>query len=247
MDITLAQAAVLLGAGLVAGFINTLAGGGSVITIPALEWVTGLPGVANATNRIAILLQNVVGVAGFHTGRKVPFRLASRLAVPAMLGGLLGAWLATSLDADSMRVALSVAVAFVALAALFRPPKTPPLKGAGTFVAFFFAGVYAGFVQAGVGFLLLACLVGGLGMDLVRANAAKVLIVLLTTVPVLVVFGLKGQLWLAHGLVLACGNMGGAWIAARTAIKRGAGWIRVVVVVAAVAAIAKLILFPSGN
>ena len=243
MDVT--QAAVLLGAGLVAGFINTLAGGGSVITIPALEWVTGLPGVANATNRIAILLQNVVAVAGFHTGRKVPYKLALRLALPSVLGGLGGAWLAVSLDPGSMRVALSVAVAFVALTALFKPPKTPPLKGVTAFVAFFIAGVYAGFVQAGVGFLLLACLVGGLGMDLVRANAAKVLIVLLTTVLVLIVFGLKGQLWIAHGLVLACGNMTGAWIAARTAIKRGAGWIRVVIVVAAVAAIAKLIVFPT--
>jgi uncharacterized membrane protein YfcA len=98
-----------------------------------------------------------------------------------------------------------------------------------------------------VGFLLLACLVGGLGLDLVRANAAKVFIVLIATAPGLVVFGLGGQLRIAEGLVLACGNMGGAWIASRLAVKRGAAWIRIVVVLAALGAIAKLLLFPSGG
>jgi len=105
-------------------------------------------------------------------------------------------------------------------------------------------GFYTGFVQVGVGFLLLACLVGGLSLDLVRANAAKVFIVLVGTAPGLVVFYLRGQLVFAEGLVLACGNMGGAWIASRLAVKRGGSWIRVVIVVAAAIAILKLLVFP---
>jgi hypothetical protein len=105
-------------------------------------------------------------------------------------------------------------------------------------------GFYTGFVQVGVGFLALACLAGGLGLDLVRANAAKVLIVLLATAPSLVVFGLAGQLRLAEGLVLAAGNTGGAWIGSRLAVKRGGGWIRWVVVAAAALAITKLLAFP---
>jgi len=240
------EAAVLALAGLVAGFLNTLAGGGSSVALPVLEWVTGLPGAANATNRIAILLQNVVAVAGFHTGRAVPYRLAARLAGTAVLGGVAGAWVATVLDADSMRVALSMGIAFVAVAAVVKPPRTPRLEGPAAGVAFLLVGFYTGFLQVGVGFLLLACLVGGLGLDLVRANAAKVFIVLVVTAPVLLVFGLRGQLHLAAGLVLGCGNMGGAWIASRLAVKRGAAWIKVVVVIAALVAIAKLLLFPSG-
>ncbi|MHC4972432.1 MAG: sulfite exporter TauE/SafE family protein [Planctomycetota bacterium] len=232
-------------AGLAAGFVNTLAGGGSSITLPALEWATGLPGVANGTNRIAILLQNVVAVAGFHTGKAVPYRLALRLAGPAILGGCAGAWTATMLDPGSMRVALSVGILFVAVTAVIRPPRTPKLKGPWTAIAFFAAGFYSGFLQVGVGFLFLACLVGGLGLDLLRANAAKVFIVLVLTVPVVLIFGLRGQLWIAHGLVLACGNMGGAWIASRLALKKGAAWIRVVVVIAAVAAVTKLIFYPT--
>lgn len=233
-------------AGLAAGFINTLAGGGSSITLPVLEWVTGAPGVANATNRIAILLQNVVAVAGFQSGKAVPWRLALRLSVPAVAGGIGGALAATVLDPTSMRVALSVGIAFVALTAVLKPPRSLRLHGVSEAIAFFLAGFYSGFVQVGVGFLLLACLVGGLGLDLVKANAAKVLIVLIVTVPVLIVFGLRGQLWIAEGLVLASGNMGGAWIASRLAIRKGTPWIRVIVVVAAVAAVTKLLLFPSG-
>lgn len=239
------HALVLALAGLAAGFMNTLAGGGSVITIPALEWVTGHPGVANATNRIAILLQNVSAVAGFHTGRAVPFRLALRLTAPAVAGGILGAYVATLLSPPAMRIALAVAIAFVAVTAVVRPPRTPRLQRPWAEVAFFVTGFYAGFLQVGVGFLLLACLVGGIGLDLVRANAAKVFIVLLLTVPTLVIFGLKGQLWITEGLVLACGNVGGAWIASRLAVKRGGTWIRGVVVVAAILAVAKLLLLPS--
>ncbi|MHC4550883.1 MAG: sulfite exporter TauE/SafE family protein [Planctomycetota bacterium] len=242
----LTHAVVLALAGLAAGFINTLAGGGSSITLPALEWVTGSPGVANATNRIAILLQNVVAVAGFHTGKAVPFKLALRLSLPAIVGGCGGAWTATVLAPGAMRVALSLGIAFVAVTAVVRPPRTPKLHGVGELLAFFLAGFYSGFLQVGVGFLLLACLVGGLSLDLVKANAIKVFIVLVVTVPVLVIFGLRGQLYLAEGLVLACGNMGGAWIASRLALKKGAAWIRVVIVIAAIVAVTKLLVFPSG-
>lgn len=243
----LAEALVLAAAGLLAGFINTLAGGGSVITIPVLEWTTGSAAIANATNRIAVLFQNVGAVAGFHTGRAVPYRLALRLSVPAALGGAVGAWVATLLSPPAMRIALSIAIALVALTSVVRPPRTPPLRSPWTEIAFLVVGFYTGFLQVGVGFLALACLVGGLGLDLVRANAAKVLIVLVATIPSLLVFGLAGQLRLAEGLVLACGNTGGAWIASRLAVKRGGTWIRWVIVLAALAAILKLLVFHTNG
>jgi uncharacterized membrane protein YfcA len=244
--VDLVQAAVLASAGLAAGFINTLAGGGSVITLPVLEWVTGSPGVANATNRIGLLLQNVSAVAGYHTGRMVPFRLALRLSVPALLGGILGAWIATRLEPGAMRVALAVAIVFVAVTTVLRNPTTPRLKAPWAEAAFFLIGIYMGFLQAGAGFALLALLVGGMGLDLVRANAAKVLIVLVTTAPALAVFALHRQVYVAEGLVLACGTVSGAWIASRMAIKRGAGWVRIVIVIAALGAVTKLLFFQTG-
>lgn len=166
--------------------------------------------------------------------------------MPAVLGGLLGAWIATVLPAHAMRAALATAVVLVALTTVVRPPRTPRLGARGAAAAFFLVGVYMGFLQAGAGFALLACLVGGLGLDLVRANAAKVFIVLVTTVGALVVFGLKGQVRLLPGLVCAAGNMAGAFLGARVALRRGEGWIRAVIVVAAVLAVVKLLVFPSG-
>jgi uncharacterized membrane protein YfcA len=215
-----------------------------VLTLPALEFVTGSPGVANATNRIAILLQNVAAVQGF--GKALDYRLATRLAIPFVIGGALGAWVASILSPASMRVALSVAVALVAVSAVLKPPRTPPLRGPAVWLALLGAGFYAGFVQAGVGFVLLACLAGGLALDLVKANAIKVFVVLFGTLPALLIFGLQGQLWIFHGLVLACGNMAGAAIASRLAIRKGAAWIRCIVVGAAVLAVGKLLLFPSS-
>jgi len=237
-----AEAVILAIAGLCAGFQNTLAGGGSVWTLPALDWALGSPGAANATNRIAILFQNVVAVAGFQTGKAVDWRLAGRLSLATVVGGVAGAYLATRLDPGAMRIALAIGVAFVAVTAVVKPPRTPRLEGPARAVAFLLVGLYMGFLQVGVGFLLLACLVGGLGLDLVKANAVKVAVVLVATVPVLVVFGLEGQLHVAQGLVLACGNMGGAWIASRLAIRKGGAWIRWVILAAAAAAVAKLLL-----
>ncbi|MHC4408865.1 MAG: sulfite exporter TauE/SafE family protein [Planctomycetota bacterium] len=239
-----AEAGILLAAGLGAGFINTLAGGGSVLALPVLEAVTGSASIANGTNRIAIVLQNVAGVAGF--GDRLDRPRALRLAVPMLIGGVAGAWVATMLSPTSMRFALSIAVALVAVSAVVRPPKTARLKGRGVDVALIVAGFYAGFVQAGVGFLLLAVLAGGLGLDLVRANAIKVFIVLLATIPALAIFALRGQVAWLPGLILAGGNMSGAWIASRMAVKKGAAWIRWIVVAAAILAIGKLLLFPAS-
>ncbi|MHC4937812.1 MAG: sulfite exporter TauE/SafE family protein [Planctomycetota bacterium] len=241
---TPADAGLLVLAGLGAGFINTLAGGGSALALPALEMVTASASIANGTNRIAILLQNVAGTHGF--GETLDRPRAFRLAVPMLIGGVAGAWVATMLSPGSMRVALSVAVALVAVSAVVKPPRTAPLEGWTVDAGMLVCGFYAGFVQAGVGFLLLAVLAGGLRLDLVRANAIKVFIVLLATIPVLAIFALRGQVAWLPGIVLAAGNMSGAAIASRMAVKKGAAWVRWVVVGAAAFAIAKLLFFPAG-
>jgi uncharacterized membrane protein YfcA len=91
---------------------------------------------------------------------------------------------------------------------------------------FFLIGLYGGFIQAGVGIFLLAGLVLGAGYDLVRANAVKLLIVLCFTVFALIIFMLNDQIDWESGLILASGNMTGAWTASRMAVKRGAKFVR---------------------
>jgi uncharacterized membrane protein YfcA len=237
----------VVAAGFLAGFINTLAGSGSLITLPLLMFL-GLPAnVANGTNRVAILLQNVVGVSSFKRQKVLDLRGGLFLAIPAVIGAVVGAQIAVNLNEEIMRKTIGALMVVFLFLLLVRPKRW--LEGrAGTvgrrpgllrLIIFFAIGVYGGFIQAGVGIFLLAGLVLGAGYDLVRANAVKVLIVFCFTPLALVIFLLEGQVQWAVGLTLALGNMSGAWVAARMAVKRGANFVRwlligVVVVSAAV-------------
>ena len=91
----------LIGTGLAAGFINTTAGGGSMLTLPLLMFL-GLPAnVANGTNRIAILLQNVIGVSTFRQKKVLDFSTDYKLAIPAIVGSIIGAFFAVEVDEDA--------------------------------------------------------------------------------------------------------------------------------------------------
>lgn len=246
MELDLVGGVLLVLGGLFAGFVNTVAGGGSAITIPILIEILGDPLLANGTNRVAILLQNATGVTGFHKGGAVPWKVALPLVPPAVIGALAGSWTATRLDADAMEVVFAIVIIGVAASVLVSPKRwqgggEPRLGRVGGWLTFGAIGFYGGFVQAGVGFLLLGGLVIGGGLTLVTGNAAKVLLVLSFTVVALPVFLLAGQVSIIAGLVLAAGNMTGAWVASRLAVEKGAGWIRWVVVAAALVAAARML------
>jgi uncharacterized membrane protein YfcA len=236
----------LLGGGLAAGFVNTVAGGGSVITIPILVELFDAS-IANGTNRIAILMQNVVGVARFQRGGAVPWARVLPL-VPSVIGGaLIGAWVATRIDADAMQRVFAVVIVLVAGSVLVKPSRwaggtEPRLHEPWRSLVFFAIGFYGGFVQAGVGFLVLAGLVLGGGLGLVEGNAGKVLLILIYTPVALLLFAGADQVKLLAGVVLGTGNMAGAFLASTLALKKGAGWIRWVLVIAAVAAALRMLL-----
>jgi len=244
---------LVIAAGFLAGFINTLAGSGSLVTLPLLIFL-GLPAtVANGTNRVAILLQNVVAVRGFRRNGMLDFRRGLMLAAPAVLGSLLGAQIAVGLDELILRRTIGVLMVVMLAVVLLRPKRwleghpqeMTQRPGWGRFVIFFAIGAYGGFIQAGVGVFLLAGLVLSAGFDLVRANAVKVLIVLCFTVIALAVFVLHDQVNWTVGLVLAVGNMSGAWVATRVAVKRGAGFVRWLLI--AVLVISAVVLLGAGQ
>lgn len=221
-------------AGFIAGFINTLAGSGSLVTLPMLIFL-GLPAnVANGTNRVGILLQNVVGIGGFHRQGLLDVRGTVILGLPAIAGSLVGAQIAVNLDETMMRRAIGVLMVVMLAVILVQPKRW--LKGErdtldgwpgwSRMLLFFGIGIYGGFIQAGVGIFLLAGLVLGVGYDLVRANAVKIGIVFLFTISALVVFVLNDQVDLVIGLTLGIGNMLGAWVATQTAAQKGAAWVR---------------------
>jgi len=244
--VTVQEVLLLLSGGLAAGFINTLAGGGSAITVPIMTEIVGIS-VANGTNRIAILLANASALTRFQRGDVVPWRRLSRLIAPTVVGAAAGAWVATQTSGDLFKKIFAVVLVLVAGSVLARPSRWvegherdigEPWRS----LLFLGVGFYGGFVQAGVGFLVLGALVLGSGMDLVGGNAAKVALILCYTPVALVLFASASQVDLRVGLVLSVGQMSGAWIAARLAILKGAGWIRWVLVVVAVAAAIRLLL-----
>ncbi len=224
----------VIGVGFMAGFINTLAGSGSLLTLPMLMFL-GLPAnVANGTNRIAILLQNVVGVASFKQQKVLNVKMGLWLAVPAIIGSLIGAQIAINLNETMMERAIGVLLFVMFFLILYKPQqwvkgKAGEVRAKPTilqFIIFFFIGVYGGFIQAGVGLFLLAGLVLGAGVDLVKANALKLLIVLLYTPFALAVFFFNDQINWKIGLILAVGNMLGAFVASLFAVAWGAKYVR---------------------
>lgn len=239
----------IVGAGFLAGFINTLAGSGSLVTLPLLIFA-GLPAnVANGTNRVAILLQNVVGASSFRRSGVLDLRGALMLGVPAIAGSVVGAQIAVNLDELLMRRTIGVIMVVMLFVILLRPQRwldgeLQQLDGWPRLIhllIFFAIGMYGGFIQAGVGIFLLAGLVLGVGYDLVKANAVKIGIVLLFTISALIVFLRNGQVDWGVGLILSLGNMAGAWVAARVAVTRGAVWVRRLLIAVVVVSAANLL------
>lgn len=238
----------LIGTGLAAGFININAGGGSMLALPLLMFI-GLPAnVANGTLRIAILLQNIVAVNTFHHKKVLDVKTDYKLVFPAILGAIIGAFFAVEINEVLLKKVIAGLMIGMFLLVVLKPEvwvkeqvgtihKKPTIL---QYIIFFFIGLYGGFIQMGVGFLLLAGLVLGSGYDLVKANAVKVFIVLIYTVFTLGIFVYHGQVNIVAGLILAIGNMAGAWLGAHFSIKGGAKYVRYILILALVVVILNL-------
>jgi len=224
----------VVAAGFAAGFINTVAGSGSLLTLPMLIYLGLPPTVANGTNRVGILLQNLVSTLSFRQQRVLSLRQGLVPTVPAIVGWLLGARIAANLDEQMMERAIALLMLVMLGVMLVKPDRwlrghTEELRrrfGLKEYALFFAIGVYGGFIQAGVGVFLLAALVLGAGYDLVRANGIKVMIIFFATASALVVFVVNGQVDWFVGLVLALGNALGALTASRLSVEKGAPFIR---------------------
>ena len=229
------EALLLIIVGLVAGILNVLAGGGSFLTLPMLIFLGLPPSLANGTNRVGILLQNVGAVWSFRRQGVATHGLAPWVAVPATLGAVLGATLALWLSDRAFQQILAFLMVAVTLASLLwttrgasegaeptRPNLAVLVTGA------FASGVYGGFVQAGVGFLFLAVATWA-GLDLVRGNAVKVLAILCLTAQALLIFAWQGRVDWVLGGCLAIGTLSGGILGARLTVLAGNRWLRWVV------------------
>jgi len=219
---------LLLVVGLVAGVMNTLAGGGSNLSLPVLMMM-GLPAdLANGTNRLGIALQCVAGSLGFKRSGQLDTGDFKAIAFYTMVGGLCGALVAALMPNLYLKPLLLAVMILMSLVMLFRPGllsaevaetawRVDQRRGA--VPALLLAGFYGGFVQAGVGFILLAVFGGLLRYNLVKANALKLLTTLGFTLVALAVFILMNQVVWSLGLVLGVGYVVGSLMAVRMAIN----------------------------
>ena len=238
----------LIGTGLAAGFINTNAGGGSMLVLPLLMFL-GLPAnVANGTNRIAILFQNIIGVSRFRKKGVLNLKTDYRLALPAVIGSLIGAMVAVEINTQALEKVIAGLMVAMFFLVVLKPnvwvkERAEVVTAKPTvlqYIVFFLIGLYGGFIQMGVGFFLLAGLVLGSGYDLVKANAVKVFIVLIYTIFSLGIFIYHQQVDILAGLILAAGNMTGAWLGVHFSVKGGAKYVRYVLIAALVIVILNL-------
>ena len=237
MDPWIGYLALFLAGG-VAGTLNVIAGGGSFLTLPVLIFLGLPPGIANATNRVAIFLQNVGAVWSFKRFGVVDWRSLLWAAVPATLGAVPGTWLALVISDRAFTRTLALLMVAATLWTLWsrgeeagaRRDRGDRPRVLALAIGFFAAGFYGGFIQAGVGFLLLAVTTAA-GLDLVRGNAVKVLAVLCFTSVSLGLFVWQGRVEWGLGLCLAAGNVLGGLLGARLTVAKGHDWVRNVVTV----------------
>ncbi len=229
---------ILFGVGILAGFVNVMAGGGSSLTLPALIFL-GLDGsAANGTNRVAILIQNVSAALSFHKQKVPGIREGVKLAAFTLPGAILGALIAVRISSDWFERILGIVMIGVVISMLLPSQakrnitsvegKKPWL----IYPAMLGIGFYGGFIQIGVGFLIMAALYHLLRINLILVNVRKILIILIYTVPALLIFIWTDNVDWLLGLSLAAGNALGGWWAAHLSVEGGEKVIRSVLVVA---------------
>jgi len=237
------EALLLVAGGGFAGVINTVAGGGSTITVPLLV-LAGVPGnSANGSNRVGILASTVAAAASFHRLGVKGLTHAAPILLPVLLGSFVGSVGISRLTDDAFETVFGLVMIPLILLSIRKPEfRTDGAQWSPVVVAivFFGIGIYAGAIQAGVGLVLLAALTRA-GLDLVTANHVKVLVNVAVTVVALPVFIVQGKVDWLPALVLAGGFTVGGWLGAHATVKGGERLIRTVMVLASVALAAKLL------
>jgi len=240
--------ALLFIVGGLAGFINVNAGGGSTLTLPVLIFL-GLDGsMANGTNRLAIAFQNMMAVSSFKKRNISDFSISFKLSLVTLPGAIIGSFLAVRIGNEWFQKILGFVMIGIVLSMIFKPEysanrqkNVPGHNSWMVYPALFLAGFYGGFIQVGIGFILMAILYHLLDITLLRVNMHKVFIVMIYTIPALGIFIYTGNVNLGFGLCLAAGNGIGAWWGAHAAVKGGEKVIRYVLSGAILIMAAKLL------
>ncbi len=237
--------------GFIAGVINVVAGGGSLLTLPVLIFFGLPPTVANGTNRIAIIIQNIFAVKGFKSKGVATFPFSTYLAISATLGAILGATIAVDIRGDLFNKILAIIMVLIVIYMVFKPKESiqeslERITGKHLWIGiitFFFIGIYGGFIQAGVGFLILLALSSINKLSLVKSNAIKVFVALIYSLFAVAIFAYNGSINWMYGLILSVGNATGGWFMSRYSVKKGDGFVKIFLIIMVTAMAIKLWFF----
>jgi uncharacterized membrane protein YfcA len=249
IDLSLAEFLLFALVGVVTGVINTLAGSGSLITLPIFIFMCGLPPtVANGTNRIGVLLQTAVGFQEFKRQKLTDLVDVHWLVIPSVLGAIVGTYIAVDMSEQLMNNVIGGLMVFMFFVLLLKPSRwlrehladRSRNRTSLSVVVFFFIGIYGGFIQAGVGIFLLSALVLMNHYSLTSANGVKLFVVLVFSIPALLIFIFNDQVHFGYGMTMAVFQMVGAWLGVRflARVKNANLWIhRLLLLVVAAAAV----------
>ncbi len=237
--------------GFIAGMINVIAGGGSLLTLPMLIFLGLPPNIANGTNRIAIIIQNIFAVSGFKSKGVSAFPYSIYLALSATVGAIIGALLAVDIKGEIFNKILAIIMVLIVVYMVFKPKITTEelmerIRGKYFWLgilAFFFVGIYGGFIQAGVGFIMLLALSGINRFSLVKSNAIKVFVALIYSLSAVAIFAYNDMINWKYGLILSIGNATGGWFMSRWSVKKGDGLVRIFLIIMVTVMAVKLWFF----
>ncbi len=226
--------------GSIAGFINIMAGGGSTITLPLLIFFGLDSAMANGTNRIAVFIQNIAAIISFKQEKFAQFKLSFKLSLCTLPGAIIGAIVAVKIGNELFQKILGIVIIGIMITILFpriNRPATSQIYAESynpwlLYPAMLGIGFYGGFIQAGVGFIIMAALLHLMKLDLIRVNMHKVFIVFVFTFPAILIFIFTGNVKWSYALVLSAGNAFGGWWSAKASVKKGEGAIRAVLLIA---------------
>ena len=223
---------ILFLAGLASGSINTIAGGGSLLTLPILIFMGLPPTVANGTNRVQLIFAQFFAVYGFKSKGIYNYKFSLWLSASAVIGSLVGAKIAIELPEEFFKKILSVVMILVMINMIFKKKENEKEKSNQikkqnlSIFLFFFIGMYGGFIHAGVGFLMILILSGVNGLGIVKANSVKVFVALLFTICAFGIFIFENKIQWMYGINLAIGSSIGGWITSRWSFDKSENIMR---------------------
>lgn len=214
-------------AGISTGIINTLAGSGSLITLPIFMAICHLPpSIANATNRIGVLLQSLVATIQFSKQQPGLYQKKFHILIPTIAGAIVGSKIALDITEEAMNISLAILMVFMLIILVIKPGRwlikekeNSPGSKVISNLSYFTLGVYGGFIQAGAGFFILAGLVLISRYTLSQANGLKIFIILIFTIPSIAIFAWNGKIHYAYGLLMGIFQAIGSWIGVRFIAK----------------------------